>query len=47
MTLAEFPKKCPGCGEYIEEGDVIGVVDGEWVCEACLEEAGDEDEYDR
>lgn len=43
MIEARYGGKCPGCGERIEEGDSIGVVDGEWVCESCVEDAGGED----
>lgn len=43
MIVAEFSQKCSGCGEEIGEGDRIGRVDGDWVCEACVEDAGGED----
>jgi formylmethanofuran dehydrogenase subunit E len=41
-TTASFGAKCPGCGEWIEEGDDIFLVEGEWVCVSCSEEAGTE-----
>lgn len=44
MIDACYSEKCPGCGEWIHEGDPIGVVDGEWCCESCVEDAGGEDE---
>ena len=44
MIPARFWKRCPGCDELIEEGDLIGIVDGEWVCAACVHDAGGEDE---
>lgn len=43
MIAANYRKKCPGCGEQIEEGDQIGKVDGDWVCADCVEECGGED----
>lgn len=43
MIVAGFDSRCPGCGEQIWEGDEIGLVDGEWVCETCTEDAGGED----
>jgi hypothetical protein len=43
MIEAEFGCKCPGCGEPIEPGDQIGVVDGEWICAECVDDAGGED----
>jgi hypothetical protein len=30
--------KCSDCGESIEAGDEYGVVDGEILCEACIDE---------
>ncbi len=48
MISARYDGKCPGCGEQICEGDRIGRVDGDWVCENCVEDAGGEDEsFDR
>lgn len=44
MIDARFSGKCPGCGEHIAEGDRIGLVDGDWVCETCVEDSGGEDE---
>jgi formylmethanofuran dehydrogenase subunit E len=44
VIAARFTAKCPGCGERIHEDDQIGRVDGDWVCEACVDEAGGEDE---
>lgn len=29
--------RCPGCDDRIREGDLIGVVDGEWLCEECFQ----------
>jgi formylmethanofuran dehydrogenase subunit E len=46
MIEAEFACKCPGCGEWIAEGDRIGVVDGDWVCATCVDEADGEDDRD-
>ena len=43
MIEANWPMKCPGCGERVLEGDTIGKVDDEWVCESCVEDAGGED----
>jgi predicted nucleic acid-binding Zn ribbon protein len=31
LIPARFRKKCPVCGEPIDEGDMIGLVDGEVV----------------
>jgi hypothetical protein len=36
---AEWGGKCPGCGERIDVGDVIYLVDGDWVDESCAERA--------
>lgn len=33
---ASFDSWCPGCGEEIEEGDMITLIEGEWVCQTCL-----------
>ena len=33
---AMFDSRCPGCSEKIEEGDVITLCNGEWVCEDCV-----------
>jgi formylmethanofuran dehydrogenase subunit E len=46
MTDAKFDSRCPACDEPIHEGDRIGVVDGEWLCEECVEDAGGEDGRD-
>jgi formylmethanofuran dehydrogenase subunit E len=43
MIEAKWDKKCPGCGESIYEGDKIGIVDGDWVCESCVDDSGGED----
>lgn len=43
MIPARFSKKCPGCGERIEEGDEIGKVDGDWCCEECVDAHGEDD----
>lgn len=40
---AGFDSVC-ACGARIREGDPIGRVDGEWCCEACVAEWG-EDEW--
>lgn len=40
--IATYDSRCP-CGNYIEAGDEIGLVDGQWVCEHCVEENGGED----
>lgn len=43
VVKAQHAGRCGGCDEPIHEGDEIGVVDGEWVCEACVVDAGGED----
>jgi hypothetical protein len=43
MIHAGYAQKCGGCGEDIEVGDTIGMVEGEWVCENCVDDAGGED----
>lgn len=35
---AHFRRKCPDCGEWIEEGDTIYEIEEEWVCETCWED---------
>lgn len=36
FTEAVFASRCPACGGYIQIGDPLGLVDGEWVCEGCF-----------
>lgn len=47
-TRARFGSKCAGCGDDIEEGDlVVRLPDeegGDWVCETCGEEADPQEE---
>jgi hypothetical protein len=31
------------CGARIREGDSIGLVDGEWCCEDCVTDMGEDD----
>lgn len=46
MIVAQFDSKCPGCGEpIVGELDAVGRVEGEWCCEACVENTGGEDDY--
>jgi hypothetical protein len=43
VIRARFENRC-ACGRTIREGDNIGLVDGEWVCEECVDGAdGGED----
>lgn len=42
MIAARFDGKCPSCEKRIDEGDQIGLVDGEWCCEECVEEHGED-----
>jgi hypothetical protein len=42
MIPARFDGRC-SCGEPISEGDPIGLVDGEWCCEACVDEMGEDE----
>jgi hypothetical protein len=45
MIRARFETECKACEQPIEEGALIGQVDGLWCCEACVREHGeDEDE---
>ncbi len=46
MIQARYGNRCPGCGEWIEQGDMIGKVDGAYSCEVCVESAGGDD-FDR
>lgn len=41
MIIAAYNGKC-SCGKPIDEGDLIGLVDGEWVCEECAGENGED-----
>lgn len=34
---AQYPGKCPDCGNEIEEGDPIYLVDGDWLDEECAQ----------
>ena len=38
---ARFDSECNGCYGAIFEGDEVGYLDGEVVCETCLTEAED------
>lgn len=42
MIHARFDGRCKACGMDIEEGDLIGLVDGEWCCQDCVEEYGED-----
>lgn len=46
MITAQYETKCPGCGEWIEYGESIGRVDGEWICQPCVDDAGGEDPWE-
>lgn len=39
QTQAKFESDCIGCGNEIGQGDYIYLIDGEWVCEDCKQEA--------
>ncbi len=43
MIQARHSSRCGGCEIAIEEGDMIGKVDGEWCCELCVVSAGGDD----
>lgn len=38
-TEARYDSDCAGCGLLISEGDEIYLVDDEWVCEPCKDDA--------
>lgn len=42
MILARFDGRCKSCERDIAEGDEIGLVDGEWCCEECVQEYGED-----
>ena len=43
LALPNFPKiEAHYSGEWITEGDMIYLVDEEWVCETCMEDSGDD-----
>jgi hypothetical protein len=42
MIDAGYRSTC-ACGHQIEEGDPIGQVDGEWVCEDCVASMGEDE----
>lgn len=44
MISARFDGKCKCCEMEISEGDQIGRVDGEWCCESCVEEHGEDED---
>lgn len=44
MIAARFDGECPSCEGPIYEGDKIGLLDGEWCCEQCVEDAGPDGE---
>lgn len=44
MITARYDEKCPGCGGDIHAGDAIGKVDGDWCCESCVDEMGEDGE---
>lgn len=37
---ARYPGRCAKCGTAIEQGDDIGVVDGDWLCSLDLDHDG-------
>jgi hypothetical protein len=43
MIVAEFESECPSCGERIEPGDQIGLVEGDWSCDQCVSEFGEDE----
>ena len=34
-TEALYPSGCPSCAGPIRPGDIIGLVDGDWLCSRC------------
>lgn len=46
MITAGYASRCPDCDGPILEGDDIGLVEGEWVCESCVEDAGGSEDDD-
>jgi hypothetical protein len=45
MIVAGFDSVC-SCGTRIREGDSIGLVDGEWCCEDCVTDMGEDGDAD-
>lgn len=44
MIRARFESECKACERVIEEGELIGQVDGDWCCEECVREHGDDEQ---
>jgi hypothetical protein len=44
MIVAGFTSRCPGCDATIHDGDSIGLVEGEWCCEECVTDMGEDDD---
>jgi hypothetical protein len=44
MIRARFETECNACERVIAEGDLIGRVDGEWCCEDCVREHGEDED---
>lgn len=42
MIRASFHSECKCCERKIEPGERIGLVDGEWCCEECVDEHGED-----
>lgn len=43
MIEAGFDSVC-ACGHPIHEGTMIGLVDGEWCCEDCVNDMGEDEQ---
>lgn len=44
MIVAGYDSRCPGCDAEIREGDTIGLSCGEWCCEDCVNDLGEDGE---
>jgi hypothetical protein len=36
---AQYKSQCPGCSYWITPGKTITLIEGEWVCNDCAEDA--------
>lgn len=44
MIRARFEIECKACERPIEEGELVGRVDGLWCCEQCVAEHGEDED---
>lgn len=43
QTDAGYPSRCPECGISTREGDPVGLVEGDWLCNDCYDDGPGDD----